>query len=209
MADIVIADTTRRYDGRYLERHPLGATESSVIRLARELARRRHIVTAFTNCDEPVDDEGVRWHPLPGPAPETCDLYIAVQHPELLGFVRRAKRRALWVLWQPEHLDHYRRMLRIWWYRPIPVLNSLYQARIYAPFPPHLDGQRPHSLPSADGRVWERWKAQLSGPHPLRNLRRLAEVWAAADRLRKKIAKVPGNSTADIREWRDNVDAHR
>lgn len=36
-----------------------------------------------------------------------------------------------------------------------------------------------------------------------------AEVWAAADRLRKKIGKVPGNSTADIREWRDNIDPHR
>jgi len=27
--------------------------------------------------------------------------------------------------------------------------------------------------------------------------------------LREKIAKVSGNFTADIREWRDNVDAHR
>jgi plasmid stability protein len=36
-----------------------------------------------------------------------------------------------------------------------------------------------------------------------------AGVWAAADRLRRKIAKVSGNSTADIREWRDNVDPHR
>ncbi len=36
-----------------------------------------------------------------------------------------------------------------------------------------------------------------------------AEVWAAADCLRKKIAKVSSESTADIREWRDNVDAHR
>jgi plasmid stability protein len=36
-----------------------------------------------------------------------------------------------------------------------------------------------------------------------------AEVWTAADRLRKKIAKVSGNCTADIREWRDNVDTHR
>jgi len=36
-----------------------------------------------------------------------------------------------------------------------------------------------------------------------------AEVWAAADRLRKKIAKVSDNSTDDIREWRDNADAHR
>jgi hypothetical protein len=36
-----------------------------------------------------------------------------------------------------------------------------------------------------------------------------AEVWAAADRLRQKIAKVSGNSTADIREWRDNIDDAR
>ncbi|HLK82982.1 MAG TPA: hypothetical protein VKT99_16020 [Xanthobacteraceae bacterium] len=36
-----------------------------------------------------------------------------------------------------------------------------------------------------------------------------AEVWTAADLLRKKIGKVSGNSTAGIREWRDNVDAHR
>jgi plasmid stability protein len=36
-----------------------------------------------------------------------------------------------------------------------------------------------------------------------------AEVWAAADRLREKIAKVSGNSTADIREWRDNADPNR
>jgi hypothetical protein len=35
------------------------------------------------------------------------------------------------------------------------------------------------------------------------------DVWAAADRLRKKTAEVSGDSTADIREWRDNVDAHR
>jgi hypothetical protein len=36
-----------------------------------------------------------------------------------------------------------------------------------------------------------------------------AEIWVAADRLRQKIANVSGNSTADIREWRDNIDAHR
>jgi plasmid stability protein len=36
-----------------------------------------------------------------------------------------------------------------------------------------------------------------------------AEVWAAADRLRNKIGKVSGNSTADIRDWRDHGNAHR
>ena len=35
------------------------------------------------------------------------------------------------------------------------------------------------------------------------------EVWAAADRIRKKIGKVSGDSTADIREWRDNTERYR
>jgi len=48
MADIVIADSTGHYDGRYLETHPLGATETSVIYLARALAKRGHSVTVFT-----------------------------------------------------------------------------------------------------------------------------------------------------------------
>ena len=51
MASIVFADSTLRYDGRDLERRPLGGTETSVIRCARELARRGHQVTCFTNCD--------------------------------------------------------------------------------------------------------------------------------------------------------------
>jgi hypothetical protein len=35
------------------------------------------------------------------------------------------------------------------------------------------------------------------------------EIWAAADRLRLTIGKVSGDSTADIREWRDNDEPYR
>ncbi len=35
------------------------------------------------------------------------------------------------------------------------------------------------------------------------------EVWAEADRIREKIGKVSGDSTADIREWRDNNERYR
>jgi plasmid stability protein len=35
------------------------------------------------------------------------------------------------------------------------------------------------------------------------------DVWAAADRLRSRIGSVSGDSTADIREWRDNIERHR
>jgi plasmid stability protein len=36
-----------------------------------------------------------------------------------------------------------------------------------------------------------------------------AEIWKRADELRKKIGKVTGDSTADIREWRDNTERYR
>jgi plasmid stability protein len=35
------------------------------------------------------------------------------------------------------------------------------------------------------------------------------ELWAEADRIRAKIGKVSGDSTADIREWRDNKERYR
>ncbi|HEY7300637.1 MAG TPA: hypothetical protein VH684_22290 [Xanthobacteraceae bacterium] len=35
------------------------------------------------------------------------------------------------------------------------------------------------------------------------------EIWAAADRLRHKVGKVSGDSTAYIREWRDNDEPYR
>jgi len=186
LASIVIADTTKYYDGRYLETHPLGGTESSVIRLARELVRRGHEVTVYSNCDGPIEHEGVAWRPLSSPAPESCDLYVAVQHPRLLGFVKKPRRRAIWVLWQPNNLKHYKQIWRVWLYRPVPVLMSLHQVRIYSPFLPRRDPQIliPLGLPED-----VRGRAALPAPpsrraifasNPHRNLRRLVEIWAAS-----------------------------
>ena len=35
------------------------------------------------------------------------------------------------------------------------------------------------------------------------------EAWAEADRIRAKIGKVSGDSTEDIRAWRDNSERYR
>jgi hypothetical protein len=35
------------------------------------------------------------------------------------------------------------------------------------------------------------------------------EAWAEIDRIRAKIGKVSGDSTKDIREWRDNKKRYR
>lgn len=119
MAAIIFADRTGHYDGRDLEIRPLGGTETSVIRCARELARRGHAVSVYTNCHASVEHEGVSWLPLGSTPPESCDAYVAAQQPELIGFVRRPKRRAIWVLWPVSQLKYYKKIWRMWLYRPI------------------------------------------------------------------------------------------
>src|SRR4051812_31839120 len=113
MASIIIADDTKAYDGTYLESHALGGTESSVIRFARAMARQGHEVSAYTNCAGPIIDQGVRWIPLKQAPPNTCDLYIACQHPRLFGFVPRPKRLVGWMLWQPNEWKHYKQFLKV------------------------------------------------------------------------------------------------
>lgn len=193
MADIIFADKTRRYDGRSLETDPLGGTESSVIRLAGQLAKRRHRVTVYTPCNTPVEHDGVQWRPLAGAAPRDCDLYVAIQHPRLLGLVRQPRRRAIWVLWQPNHLKHYKQIWRMWHYRPIPILMSLHQVRIYSPFlppraphillplalPDDVRGHPPHETAPPPRAIF--------ASNPQRNLRRLVEIWAQSI-----LPRVPG-----------------
>jgi glycosyltransferase involved in cell wall biosynthesis len=184
MASIVFADQTGAYDGRALEARPLGGTEANVILCARELARRGHDVTVHSNCADEVIDQGVRWRPLSARPVETCDAFIAIHQPELLGYVPRPRRRALWVLWNANQLRHYKRFWRMWLHRPIPILISQAQVADYWPTLPRRGPLAivPHPLPSD-----VRGLAPLAAPpppraifssNPQRNLRRLVEIWA-------------------------------
>jgi glycosyltransferase involved in cell wall biosynthesis len=186
VARIVIADTTSHYDGRDLALRPLGGTETSVIQLAEALARRGHDVTGLTNTKDSVVHGGVRWMPLGAGDVVDCDLFVAVQHPELLGLVRRPRRLALWVVWPPGGFRRRRRAARLWWYRPRPVFVSDFQVRAY---PSWLPGSRsplviPFGLPDA-----VRGRAPLPAPpppraifasNPQRDLRWLLGLWARA-----------------------------
>jgi glycosyltransferase involved in cell wall biosynthesis len=183
MASLVIADDTSAYDGTYLGTHPLGGTESSVIHFSRAMARRGHEVAVYTNCAAPIVDHGVRWFPFGRPPPQTCDVYIACQHPRLFGFVPRPKCLVGWVQWQPNEWKHYKNFLKVWWYRPIPVLMSLHQARIYSPVLPRRDPDIliPLGLPDDI-----RGLPPLNSPpppqaifisNPQRNLTALVQIW--------------------------------
>lgn len=185
-ARIVIADATNRYDGRDLATRPLGGTETSVIQLAEALARRGHDVTCLTHTGARITHQGVTWVPLGAGAPERCTLLLAVQHPELLGLVRRPERGALWIVWVPTGFRRPARVARMWWHRPEPVCVSEFQARTY---PAWLPGPRPlavipFGLPSA-----VRGHGPLPAPpppraifasNPQRDLPWLIEVWARA-----------------------------
>lgn len=192
-ATIFIADKTGHYDGRDLERRPIGGTESSVIRLARALVRRGHDVACYTNCDGPVEDCGVRWLPLSSGLPERCDLYLPVHQTELLGLVRRPRRLGLWVIWPARQLRHYKRTFSQWRHRPVPIFASLHEAASYAwwlpplrpklvvplGLPDDIRGMPPLDKPPPPQAVF--------ASNPQRNLRRLVEIWL--DRI---VPRVPG-----------------
>lgn len=186
MAHIVIADTTNQYDGRDLTLRPLGGTESSVIQLAEALARRGHDVVCCTNTRNHVVHQGVAWRPLSAGAPDCCDLFVAVQHAELMGLVRRPRRLVLWVVWPPSGYRRRRRAAQLWWRRPRLVFVSVFQWRTY---PRGLPGRRaalviPFGLPDT-----VRGRGPLPEPpppravfasNPQRELRWLLALWARA-----------------------------
>jgi glycosyltransferase involved in cell wall biosynthesis len=184
MARLIIADTTGRYDGRALETRPLGGTEATVILTARELARLGHDVTVHSNCEAEIVHAGVRWRPLSTPPDDTCDVFVAVQHPQLLDFVPHPKRRVIWVLWGANQLRHFKVFWRMWKHRPTPILMSQYQVSDYWPTLPRSGPLDVIPLPlPADVRALP----PLSSPpprraifasNPQRNLKALVEIWA-------------------------------
>jgi glycosyltransferase involved in cell wall biosynthesis len=192
-ARVVIADATNRYDGRSVSARPLGGTETSVIQLAEALARHGHTVTCCTNADGRLVHNDVTWTPLGAGAPATCDLLLAIQHPELLSVVRRPARRALWVVWVPTGFRRPGRLARMWWHRPRPVFVSEFQARTYPAWLPHSTPPLviPFGLPAA---VRGRGPLSSTPPpraifasNPQRDLRWLIQLWARAI-----LPRVPG-----------------
>jgi glycosyltransferase involved in cell wall biosynthesis len=193
MARLIFADTTGRYDGRAFQTRPLGGTEASVILLARALAERGHDVTVCSNCEAEIVDHGVRWRPLGEPPAEPCDVFIAIQHPTLLGYAPRARRQAIWVLWGANQLRHYKKLWRMWRHRPIPILMSQAQVADYWPVLPRPGPLTVIPLPLQPDVAQA---APLSEPpppraifasNPQRNLKALVEIWA-----RGILPKVPG-----------------
>ena len=183
VAKIILADRTNRYNGSDLASRPLGGTETSVIRLAEALAHRGHAVTCLTRTARALVHRGVMWSPLGPVKRAACDLFLGVQHPELLDLGRGAWRRALWLVWPPHELRRKGSFLRMWLYRPLPVFVSRYQVDAYGRFLPRPRPPLilPFGLPEA---VRGRPSLEASPPpravfasNPIRDLTWLLKIW--------------------------------
>lgn len=184
MSTIVIADDTNAYSGRTSEVMPLGGTESSVINLAEAFAARGHEVTVLTRTSECITHNGVEWRSLNDAdrLPEP-DAYLPVQHPRLLGRVRRPRQLAIWLIWPVNNLRHYKRIPIMWRYRPLPIVASQWQAECYSWALPRRNDLR--IIPLAVEESWRNHPVlgEAPGPHavyasmPQRGLPWLLPVW--------------------------------
>lgn len=93
---ITLVDDSIAFDGYTASSRPLGGAEKGFAALAGALARRGHKVSVFNRCRWSMFIEGAQWETFEAKKPLMTDLLIALRKPELLSFVRQAKRRVLW-----------------------------------------------------------------------------------------------------------------
>jgi glycosyltransferase involved in cell wall biosynthesis len=98
--DIVIYTEGLPFDGRTPFERSLGGSESAVVFMARELARRGHRMHVYCRCETPGECDGVVYHDLTdfGEFVETgeCDVFICCRHLRGLTAPVRSKANVLW-----------------------------------------------------------------------------------------------------------------
>ena len=184
MARIVLADDGIEFDGKSLERGPLGGVESSLINLTRELARRGHEMIVMNNCRTALDHDGVNWRPIhSAPWPDGCDLYIANRGDKLIGRLPGAKRRVFWIHNPARYLMKWRYLSKLWRWKPAIIFIGHVHAMTYPAWAP--GGERiviPYGL--SDDFCTAATATRPPGPravftsNPLRSLDWLLERWA-------------------------------
>jgi glycosyltransferase involved in cell wall biosynthesis len=128
MASVVMADDGIAFDGMMAETAPLGGAETAFVALAEALAARGHRVEVRNRCPAEVIHKGVRWAPLSRDLPHACDLYIGNRSHRVIGLVRQARRRVLWLHNPALYLRKPRNLWRLAWYHPTLVVTGVYHA---------------------------------------------------------------------------------
>ena len=183
MASVVMADDGIAFDGLMAEMAPLGGAETAFVALAEALAARGHRVEARNRCSVAVVHKDVRWAPLSRDFPRACDLYIGNRSHRVIGLVRQARRRLLWLHNPASYLRKPRNLWRLAWYHPTLVVTGAYHA---ATIPRWLPRGRHEIIPygvldrfrSAPAREPPAPRAIFTS-NPLRGLDWLLDLWVA------------------------------
>ncbi|MGH7029497.1 MAG: glycosyltransferase family 1 protein, partial [Stellaceae bacterium] len=123
-----MADDGVAFDGAMAEAAPLGGAETAFVALAEALAGRGHQIEVRNRCAAALTHNGVRWAPLSGGIPNSCDLYIGSRGHRVIGLVRRAGRRLFWLHNPARYLKKPRNLWRLAWHRPLLVATGAYHA---------------------------------------------------------------------------------
>jgi len=101
---IIFVDDSVKFDAFTPARKALGGAEKAFASLPGALARLGHEVTVLNNCLHPMMAEKAKWRPLKSRPPSSADILVAYRKPGLLGTLRRALKRVLWVTASPDYL---------------------------------------------------------------------------------------------------------
>ncbi len=128
----VIVDDSIPYDGYTSGRRPLGGAEKAVAGLATALQLRGHDVHVINRTTYAHMSDGAYYTPFDDPmTPKAADVVIAMRKPGLLGQVRNAARRLLWVVGPPDYLAASANKPLWDSFRPGVMFVSQAQARAY------------------------------------------------------------------------------
>ncbi|MFQ5773398.1 MAG: glycosyltransferase [Kiloniellaceae bacterium] len=184
MANIVVAEVGIPFDGRSIERGPLGGVETSVILLAEALAARGHRTTAIVRTDSALEHNGVLWRPPPAERIPNVDLFVASRAPRLFALAHRARREVFWLHGPADYLRKPRHLWPLLRHRPFAVTLSRYHRSTLRRWMP-ISGESLVALAPEPVFTTAATASAPPGPravflsNPERSLDWLLEIWAA------------------------------
>jgi glycosyltransferase involved in cell wall biosynthesis len=164
-----------------IEHRGLGGSQTSMVRLARELVRQGYRTSVFGWVD-PIVDHGVSYAPSASFSPDDgWDVVIGARNPRLLTLPLTGAKRILWA-----HDIHYGDALDppVASHVDAVVCPSMFHANFLVERYPHLAG-RVHVVPNGIELAWYRERADrrplrvVYSSAPERGLDVLLEIWPA------------------------------
>src|SRR5437764_1336934 len=128
----VLVDDSIAYDGYTPIRRALGGPEKAVVSLATALQLRGHEVNVINRTTYAHMADGAYYTPFGDSVlPKSADVVIAMRKPALLGAVRQAKHRLLWVIGASDYLNAAANQALWDSFKPTVLFVGPAQARTY------------------------------------------------------------------------------